>query len=151
MGWGVGRHFSFSGILLVEANCFAVLFDSWASRPNEIIARVQGVEIRRNSNGGAVVLLYALFGDWVRQHVWAGVNRGRYPKCWYDLSHTEGLRCSGCGYLGTNERKLHKARRSRRWFAFAVLVFDAAYVSVALPCVLKRGWVGWVRHRGICF
>lgn len=92
---------------------------------------------------GALLLAWALLADWVRQRVPSRRQR-RCPKCWYDLSHTPGLRCSECGCEAKRERKLFKAKR--RWWlaAFAMLLLLGSYALHVTPDVRARGWVAAV-------
>lgn len=47
---------------------------------------------------------WALFSDRAR-------GRRRCPRCWFDMSHTAGLRCTECGRLAGEEAALHHTRR----------------------------------------
>jgi hypothetical protein len=53
---------------------------------------------------GIAVTWWGLFGDRSR-------GRRRCPRCWHDLSHTPGMRCSECGYVARKERALFRTRR----------------------------------------
>ena len=78
---------------------------------------------------GVVVMIWALLADPSR-------GRRRCPKCWYDLSQTQGLRCSECGHEVRRERQLHKTRRRWRWAALALVLILAG-----------GGGIGWQRGR----
>lgn len=47
---------------------------------------------------------WALFSDRAR-------GRRRCPRCWFDMSHTAGLRCTECGHLAGGEANLRHTRR----------------------------------------
>ncbi|MHC4810523.1 MAG: hypothetical protein ACYTEV_09170 [Planctomycetota bacterium] len=47
---------------------------------------------------------WALFSDRSR-------GRRRCPRCWFDMSHTAGLRCTECGHLSREESDLRHTRR----------------------------------------
>jgi hypothetical protein len=78
---------------------------------------------------GVVLLIWALLSDRSR-------GRRRCSKCWYDLSKTEGLRCSECGHEVQRERQLFKTRRRWRWAALALLLILSGI-----------GGIGWQRTR----
>jgi len=67
-------------------------------------------------------------------------GRRRCPKCWYDMSGVNGLRCPECGRDAKRERRLFKTRRRWGWaaaaFAFALL----SYGVWKIPEVRRRGW-----------
>ncbi len=64
--------------------------------------------------GGCAVLLgWSIWGD-------AGGKLRRCPRCWHDLSHTDGLTCSECGHSASNEKSLH-GRKPRRLAAYGSL------------------------------
>lgn len=81
--------------------------------------------------GGAVLGLGALaLGGWA---LWGDRSRGRRrcPRCWYDMSGVQGLRCPECGTSVRREQSLLRARRRWRVVACAlVLVIAAAGVAV---------------------
>lgn len=86
---------------------------------------------------GGLTVVCALLFDWIRQRI---VHRRRCPKCWYDLSHTPGLRCSECGYTAKREGKLIKARRRWGLASFGVLLLVGSYAAHVTPAVQDRGW-----------
>lgn len=75
---------------------------------------------------GVIVIWWALFADRSR-------GRKRCPRCWHDLSRTQGMVCTECGRTLRNERELYRTRR--RWRAAAVTF-----------CVLILA-TGWVRFQ----
>ncbi len=93
---------------------------------------------------GAIVLTLAIFRDVIRQHIYPRLKQRRCPKCWYDLSHTQGFRCNECGYTAKSEKQLRRSRRSQRGIYAALIIFAIAYTCTALPRVMKRGWPGWI-------
>ena len=68
----------------------------------------------------------------------------RCPRCWFDMSHTEGLRCTECGRDAKKEKRLFRVRR-RRWPFYAALLFmiigDAVF---RVPAIQQRGWTAAV-------
>lgn len=88
-----------------------------------------------------VIIAWALFFDLLRHRF---RPPRRCPKCWYDLSRTEGLTCSECGYTARKERKLHKSRRRWRWAFVALIPLIAADQLPRVPAVKERGWVATV-------
>lgn len=87
---------------------------------------------------GGALLLIALVGDTFKQRI--RKNR-RCPKCWYDLSHTQGLTCSECGHSAKREAKLYKSRRRWRLVWLAILMFVASHGVSVTPAVIESGWV----------
>jgi hypothetical protein len=86
---------------------------------------------------GGLTVACALLLDWIRQRF---ARRRRCPKCWYDLSHTPGLRCSECGYTAKRERTLLKAKRRWGVAALGVLLLVGSYAAHVTPAVQDRGW-----------
>jgi hypothetical protein len=82
---------------------------------------------------GLALLYLGMFHDRAR-------GRRRCPKCWYDMSATEGLRCPECGKTARNERKLHKTHRKKRWVAVALLLWIGAAAGAMWPTVHREGW-----------
>ncbi len=97
----------------MEANLFAGL--SWCA----LIA-------------GLVIFFHALLADRAR-------GRRRCPKCWYDLSRTNGLRCPECGHEAKRDRALFRTRRRWRWAAFGVLVVLVSHPVARIPVVRAHG------------
>ncbi|MBX3355286.1 MAG: hypothetical protein KF724_06275 [Phycisphaeraceae bacterium] len=85
------------------------------------------------------VITWALFFD---RH-W---KRPRCPSCWHDMSGATSLRCSECGHVAANERRLH--RRRRHWWlallAFAALLSLTFYLRSEWS---RRGWGEMVPDR----
>lgn len=80
-------------------------------------------------------------------------GRRRCPKCWYDMSATEGLRCSECGYEAKREKNLHKTRRRKLIAAFALITFISGGVISSWPLVKDFDWITvapiWLlKHQG---
>ena len=63
----------------------------------------------------------------------------RCPKCWYDMSHTPGLRCSECGYLGPRERSLWKWRFRKPWIVATFVFATSSYALGVAPTVHQHG------------
>jgi HEAT repeat protein len=82
---------------------------------------------------GLVLVCLAIFADRPR-------GRRRCPRCWYDMSHTEGLVCSECGRHARRERRLHRTRRHRRVAALGMLLLLLGVSGAAYPTVKAHGW-----------
>lgn len=96
---------------------------------------------------GVALLLWALWGDWLRgvlAYRRTGTRRRRCPKCWYDMSGVEGLRCPECGREAKCEARLHRSRRRRRWAALACLIGALAWGLSRGPIVRAKGWAAAV-------
>lgn len=89
----------------------------------------------------ALTLLLTLLGDAPRRRF---RRMRRCPKCWYDLSHTPGMKCSECGYTAKRERQLFRTRRRKRWVLVALLVWIGSYFAFRVPAMQQRGWVAAV-------
>jgi len=88
-----------------------------------------------------LLLLCALLGDAVRQRFH---RLRRCPKCWYDLSHTPGMRCSECGYAAKRERQLFKWRRRWRFVALAVALWTGVYLWNYARAIYDHGCLAGV-------
>lgn len=86
---------------------------------------------------GSAALAWFIAGDRMLRH---GLRARRCPKCWYDLSHSPGLRCSECGFEAKRERQLHRARRRWRWVAAAAVLFATSHLALRGPAIRARGW-----------
>ena len=120
----------------VPANGAATdLPDGWADVTSEQLHWIWWVGGSAVTLIGLALLVWALFADKAR-------GRRRCPKCWYDLSHTAGMRCSECGHEPRKEKWLFRTRRRWKW-AFAGVV-----VLVLSPSAL--GWRfaqrDWITH-----
>lgn len=98
-------------------------------------------------SGGAML---GLLGLWLLY--WSLIKdrakgRRRCPKCWYDMSATEGLRCSECGYAAKREKKLFKTRRRWRWAFIALLISFISCGIVLTPKIQRDGWYSVVSTR----
>lgn len=91
--------------------------------------------------GGAVV---GLLGLWLLY--WSllrdrSKGRRRCPKCWYDMSFADSLRCPECGNDAKREADLLKTRRRWKSLWICLLVFLAASYLWIQPKVKQDGWV----------
>ena len=92
---------------------------------------------------GGTLLAWALFGDGIRQRFKQG-RRRRCPRCWYDMSHTPGLRCSECGHEVKRERSLNRGRRRWRLASVSIAVLLVANLANSAAAIHERGWVAAV-------
>jgi len=74
----------------------------------------------------------ALFWD-------AAHGRRRCPKCWYDMSATDGLRCPECGRTAKYEKRLHRTRRHWRLALLAVIPALLSAYLLLLPRIREHG------------
>jgi len=93
--------------------------------------------------GGALALAglwlqyWSLFADRAR-------GRRRCPKCWYDMSGTEGMQCPECGYESANDRRFFRTRRRWRTVLLSLVVFVAAWLAWQQPKIRRDGWASIV-------
>ena len=76
----------------------------------------------------------------VRRSPFVRTTKRRCPKCWYDMSHSEGLTCAECGRTQKRERRLRRYRPARRFALLAWLLLIGAYALRVTPDVRARGW-----------
>ena len=84
--------------------------------------------------GGIALTIWALF---------AGRSRGRRrcPKCWYEMTGVEGLRCPECGREVKRERRLLRTRRRWRVALLGMLVIIAGGGCFFGQQVHQKGWI----------
>ena len=68
-------------------------------------------------------------------------GRKRCPKCWYDMSFADTLRCPECGNDAKREADLLKTRRRFKGLWLCLLVFLTAGFLWIQPKVQQHGWV----------
>ena len=68
-------------------------------------------------------------------------GRKRCPKCWYDMSVAESLRCPECGNDAKRVADLLRTRRRWKGMWLCLLVFLAAGLLWIQPQVQQNGWV----------
>ena len=85
------------------------------------------------------ILWWGLFGDRAR-------GRRRCPRCWYDMSHSDGLTCSECGRTAPNEKHLLRTRR-RLIPALLAAIVASAGASYAIERGNQRGWLALMPTR----
>ena len=85
------------------------------------------------------ILWWGLFGDRAR-------GRRRCPRCWYDMSHSNGLRCSECGRTAPNEKHLLRTRR-RLIPALLAAIVASAGASYAIERGNQHGWLALMPTR----
>ena len=83
---------------------------------------------------------WALFGDSFRRRF---RRRRRCPRCWYDLTHTEGLRCNECGHEVRRERQLFRARRRWGIATLAALASGEIYWAITFSALIRGMWWWW--------
>lgn len=81
---------------------------------------------------GLFILFQSLLADRAR-------GRRRCPKCWYDLSRTNGRRCAECGHEAKRERALFRTRRRWGWFIVGVIVLIASHPVARVPIARAHG------------
>lgn len=91
--------------------------------------------------GCAAILVWSLWGD-------AGKKLRRCPRCWHDLSHTEGLTCSECGQIAKNEKALHR-RKPRRIAGYGSLGAALLGALVISQVVGTAGLLGMAPTRAL--
>jgi hypothetical protein len=74
---------------------------------------------------------WALFSDRAR-------GRRRCPRCWFDMTHTAGLRCTECGHLAGEESDLRRTRR-RSFIGFASVFACAVAGAHGIESVRASG------------
>ena len=92
----------------------------------------------------ALVLAFAVLAT-TTVLVWHGDGKAdlrRCPRCWYDMSATQGLTCPECGHLAGGTAELHRSRRvSNVWLRALcllwVLLLLGAYFSLPGPWTNK--------------
>ncbi len=68
-----------------------------------------------------------------------GRRRRRCPRCWFDMTYTQGRRCSECGHVASSEEALH--RRRRRPLVGLLSVLGCAILGArGLDHVIVGGW-----------
>ena len=68
-------------------------------------------------------------------------GRKRCPKCWYDMSFADTLRCPECGHDAKRTADLLKTRRRFKGLWSCTLVFLTAGFLWIQPRVQQHGWV----------
>ncbi len=86
---------------------------------------------------GLGLLYWSLFRDRSR-------GRRRCPKCWYDMSGTEGLWCPECEGEVKSERMYLKTRRRWRFAAISLALMIAAISIAGRPLLQGQQWHGLV-------
>lgn len=88
-------------------------------------------------------LAYALF--WNRPG-WRGRPKLRCKKCYYDLTATPGdlksapIQCPECGKKHQSKRSMRKTKRSKKWIAFALLLYICSYTAGVWPRVSQYNY-----------
>ena len=84
--------------------------------------------------GGIALTIWALFADRSR-------GRRRCPKCWYEMTGIEGLRCPECGRTTKRERRLLRTHRRWRVALLGVVVIMAGGGCFFGQRVHQKGWI----------
>src|SRR5262249_45053025 len=82
---------------------------------------------------GVLVIAWGMFRDRSR-------GRRRCPRCWYDMSGVPGLICPECGRTHMSERRLLRARPSRRVICLGLLLLLVAGGTVLAPAAYTGKW-----------
>ncbi|MCZ6493640.1 MAG: hypothetical protein O6933_06115 [Planctomycetota bacterium] len=93
---------------------------------------------------GLVLMWWALLHDRAK-------GRRRCPKCWYDMTGAERLRCPECGHLAKRERKLFTTRRRWRWAVVALLMMFAGRLGIMCPQIQRDGWWSLVSNAALIY
>jgi hypothetical protein len=90
---------------------------------------------------GSLLALVAI-GWWCWTMFILGRSRGRRrcPKCWYDMSGTDSVRCPECGRAAKSEKRLHRTRRHWRLALLAILPVLLSVYFALLPRIREHGW-----------
>ncbi len=91
--------------------------------------------------GGAVVGLLGLWLLYCSLLRDRSKGRRRCPKCWYDMSVADSLRCPECGNDAKRAADLLKTRRRWKGMCLCLVVFLAAGLLWIQPKVQQDGWV----------
>ena len=91
--------------------------------------------------GGAVVGLLGLWLLYCSLLRDRSKGRRRCPKCWYDMSVAESLRCPECGNDAKRTADLLRTRRRWKGMWWCLLVFLAAGLLWVQPQIQQDGWV----------
>ena len=91
--------------------------------------------------GGAVVGLLGLWLLYCSLLRDRSKGRRRCPKCWYDMSVADSLRCPECGNDARRAADLLKTRRRWKGLWLCMLVFLTAGFLWIQPKVQQDGWV----------
>jgi hypothetical protein len=94
---------------------------------------------------GLALLAWSLLADRLRtRRARREGTLRRCPKCWYDMSATEGLTCPECGKTAKRERRLLRARRRYRHATASLLILALASATLAYPHGTNGRWKGWL-------
>lgn len=93
---------------------------------------------------GLVLMWWALLHDRAK-------GRRRCPKCWYDMTGAERLRCPECGHFAKRERKLFTTRRRWRWAVVALLMMFAGRLGIMCPQIQRDGWWSLVSNTALIY
>jgi hypothetical protein len=99
----------------------------------------QGWHILAVACGTVLVTLlgWALWGDTIRR---GRRPLRRCPRCRYNLTATEGLRCSECGFTARSERALLKPVRRWKIAILSCALLLACYPLARVQAIQARGW-----------
>ena len=82
---------------------------------------------------GLWLMWWSLFSDRSR-------GRRRCPKCWYDMSGTDDLRCPECGRKAKSKKKLRNTRRRWRRAMVAIIPLIIATLIQGRPLWHNQKW-----------
>ncbi|MCC7388044.1 MAG: hypothetical protein IT431_04665 [Phycisphaerales bacterium] len=95
--------------------------------------------------GGLALLAWSLLADRLRtRHARREGTLRRCPRCWYDMSATEGLTCPECGKTARHERRLGRARRRYRHAAASLIILALGAAVIAYPHGRGGVWIRWL-------
>ncbi len=71
-------------------------------------------------------------------------GRARCPKCWYDMSSLDLLRCPECGHKASKRRRLYRPKRRWRAVGVAVLIVLVGVAGLHELRFRKGGWIALI-------
>jgi hypothetical protein len=106
-----------------------------------LIEWLTGLGLMTLLTGLVFLAWWALFADRAR-------GRRRCPECWYDLSWTDGMLCSECGFEGAAEKEFGRTRQ-RKFVAVLAILGCTAIGLYVIDRANTQGWLSYVPSRGL--
>ncbi len=89
---------------------------------------------------GAMMLFLAISALYVAFRFDPSNGRRRCSRCWYDMSATQGRRCSECGHESPDEKGMFRTRRAPRLVVVSLIFIALSYATYVTPSVITGGW-----------